>query len=495
MSKLTRSVAVVYMAQALNGLLSVIAVPIAVKLLGVSGYGLLSIYTLLAGYILLADFGVSKNLLRVLAEAADPEAQKARIQTALGLYIGLAAVWLALTPLVAFAVPRYLFPVAAPYVSVVRWMAAFSVMEFILGIPASMMQTACVAGQRFAAYARYSAVTGFTRNGTMLAAAILFRSPEAIALALALRKILDTAIAGRMMGWIPLAAWRPVFHLRNFRSMLGQSVSLSVAQVLQSTAMAIGSPLVNAAFGLQGLGLYRAAFDLAGKIAVVSNGVTLVAFPAAARYFGSTIPGERAASAITVAARLSASAYACFAAAGVLAAPYLLPLIGLKEQTTTQLFILLIIAMSFNAHSLLGNELIQAAGRYGYNIVLNLAPLAAICLLFPVIKPAAGIMAAGWAWVGAALLSACLADAFLLTICNGPKAQRISGVLVKVIAAGACIGLAVREFGMVADTAALVSIVILLGLLGWSVRDVIPWLRGRANALTVDEPAAPVVCA
>ena len=493
-SKLSKNLLLVYTAQALNGIVGVVAVPLTVKLLGAAGYGLLSIYGLMSSYVLLADFGISKNLLRLLSATTHAETQTRHIRVVLGMYVVLCTAWLMATPILSFVVSHYVFPVSAQYAGVLRWMPLVAVMEFILGVPASVMQTACVARQRFELYAGYSVATGLTRNGALIAAAILFPSPLVIAIALALRKVIDGLVAGSIMGWIGAPAWRPVFELSGFRRMLSQSLRLSTAQVLQSTVMNIGSPLVNAVFGLQALGFYRAAFDVAGKIAVVSNGVTLVVFPRAARYFGSTARLERDSSAISVIMRCSATVYGCFAAGAVLAAPHILPFIGLKQDLTVRLFILLIIALSLNAHSLLGNELLQAAGTYLYSIYLNAGALVVLCVTFVAMKPAAGAMAIGWAWIGAALLSACFADGLLLSLFKSPAVRQATTLLAKVAATGACVALAGHEFRVFPATAAVSGGLTLLLLLGWSLRDSISLLRAW-NAKPVSEPAIAAIYA
>ena len=112
MSRFPHSLLTVYAANGLNGVVSVISVPVAVRLLGLSGYGLLSFYALMAGYILLADFGIGKNLLRLLAESRDPEAKQRHIRVAAGLYIALCLAWVFAAPFLVVLVPRYLFPVS-----------------------------------------------------------------------------------------------------------------------------------------------------------------------------------------------------------------------------------------------------------------------------------------------------------------------------------------------------------------------------------------------
>jgi O-antigen/teichoic acid export membrane protein len=471
MSRFPRQLVLVYGAHGLNGVLGVLAVPLTVRLLGFSGYGLFSFYVLLVSYLLLADFGVGKNLLRLLAESPRPDRRETNTRVALALYLLLGAAWFLLVPLLAIVIPRYIFPVAPESLAVLRWMVLLGILEFALGIPASLMQTTCVAAQRFESYAKFTLLTGLTRNGAILLGAALFGSPAGLAAVMAGRKIIDTVIAGRSLGWLPRAAWVPLFDLGNFRSMLRKSAVLSASQILYATAMSLGSLLVNAAFGLHALGVYRSAYDLAGKIAFVSNGVQLVVFPRAARRFGNAHPDPAWLAAGT---RCSAILFACFAAAAVLAAPRILPFIGLGNDTTVSLFLLLVVALSLNAHSLISNELLQAAGRYGASVCFSVSTLATIALVFVAAKPATGIMAIGWAWIGAAVVSACVADGLLLATFGTPTIQQGASAFWKLLATAACVGLAAGHFGLLADAC---FIAVLLILLGFAVHSAIPLLR------------------
>ncbi len=454
MSSLPHNLLKVYTAHGLNGVLGVAAVPVAVSLLGIEGYGLLSIYSLLVSYILMADFGVGKNLLRLLAESQSPERQLRQIRIALGLYILICGVWIVLAPLLIFAAPRYLFPVPPEVVPVVRWIAVLSIAELILGVPASLMQTACVASQRFDRYALYSVATGLTKNGAIILGALVFRSAEGIAAVLAARKLVEAWMAVELMGSLPAGSWAPLFDRRSLRTMLGQSATLSSAQVLYSTLMSAGSFLVNGAFGLHGLGLYRAASDLAGKIAFVANGATLVVFPRAARYFSSNGAAKDADARFASLLIASAGGYACFAALALSAARFVLPAIGLKDDTIVQLFIVLVVGMSINAHSLLSNELNQASGRYRYNLYFSFCALASLAPLFAIFRPFAGLLSIGWAWLGAALVSACVADALLLKIAGARPSCQFKVLAVKLIAAAACAGLAAQQLGLLGNPAA-----------------------------------------
>lgn len=446
LSKFPRNLLTVYAANGLNGVVSVIAIPVAVKLLGLSGYGLLSFYVLMASYVLLADFGIGKNLLRLLSEPRDADFKLRQTRVAAGLYVVLCGLWTVAAPVLMVAIPRYVFPVSQEYVTAVRWMVILSILEFALGIPASLMQTSCAAQQRFDSYSAYSLLSGLLRNGAMIGGAIAFRSPVGVAAVLVLRKVVEFFLAARVLGRIPAAAWRPIFEFQSFGRMLRQSVTLSAAQVLTATLMGAGSLFVNAAFGLQAVGIYRAAYDLAGKISFVSNGVALVVFPKAAQYFGK---GSLEGSGPIFGAMLRTSTllYASFAAVMVLAAPVALPAMGLNNATTVRLFLLLVVALSLNAHALIGNELIQATGRYGRSIWFSASALVTLSTLFVALRGVEGVMAIGWAWVGAAVVSAMVADGVLLDLCRAGSGEQAATAGVKLAAVAACLSLAVPIFG------------------------------------------------
>ena len=477
MSAVPRNLLAVYAAYGVNGAIAVVTIPIAVRLLGISGYGLYSIYAVLVSYTLLADLGVSKNLLRLLAETGPSQAARRHIRVALGLYALLCSGWFVACPLLAIALPRYVFPVPAEAVPTLRWMVFFCFLEFTLAVPASVLQTHCVAGQRFPRYVRFSLASGLIRSAAILAGAFFFRSPLAVAALLAARKILEIPVASRLLGPLPAGAWRPIFDRASFRTMLRQSATLSAAQVTYSTALSIGSPLVNAAFGLHGLGLYRAAFDLAGKIAVVSNGITLIVFPKAARRFAT--PPAAGGENVPLYSRMLFSSvvfYACFAGVAVLLAPAILPAIGLGDPTTIRLFLVLIVALSVNAHSLLTNELIHASGRYRDSVAFGLSLLVALTLFFG-LGLRAGVMAIAWAWLGAALVAAWVADGLLLKACGSRAARLVGALAVTTAAAAAASGMAFARLGLVAPAVAAVSGLVLAALLALAIRDAFPLLR------------------
>ena len=489
MSKFPRNLLTVYAANGLNGVVSVIAIPVAVKLLGLSGYGLLSFYTLMGSYLLLADFGIGKNLLRLLAESRDAEAKRRQVRVAAGMYLVLCLAWFAAAPFLVVFLPRYLFLVSQQHLAGLQWMVVLSIAEFAVGIPASLMQTACVAEQRFESYAAYTLLSGLLRNAALIGGTLMFHSPAGVAAVLAARKVFELYIAGRLLGWPPAAARMPIFEFRSFRTMLGQSITLSASQVLTSVLVSIGSVFVNAAFGLHALGVYRAAYDLAGKIAFVSNGVTLVVFPKAARYLGSaSLKG--AGPVFSAMLQASTSLYTCFAATMVLLAPFILPAIGLNDQSTVRLFLLLVVALSLNAHSLIGNELLQATGRYLRSLYFSGSALVTLSIIFATLKTSEGLLAIGWAWLGGALVSATVADALLLGLCGARRADQLSTVMVKLAATAACLCLAATNAAVM-----ICGVALMTGVAAASLRALLPVARTWRNGEAALPAARPTVWA
>ena len=63
----------VYSANAVNGVLGIVAVPLVVSALGNEGYGIYSIYVILASYVAIIDCGVTKHFVRLMSSAPDKD--------------------------------------------------------------------------------------------------------------------------------------------------------------------------------------------------------------------------------------------------------------------------------------------------------------------------------------------------------------------------------------------------------------------------------------
>lgn len=405
----------VYATLAVNGALSVVFVPVAVAWLGTAGYGLFSIYGALVGCLALAELGTGKNLARLLASDPTAVARCRRLQVALSLYISLAGILLLTLPAFLWTVENLLFPVQPQYRPVVRWIGAISLVEYCLAIPTALRQTFAIGTERLDRYSHFQFVSGLYRYGLMFAGVLAFHSPVAVVALVAARRFADLFVAPRLMGDLPPGAWRPRFAVREMRAMLTDSTVLSAAQGLQTAGGALASILVNRYFGIVGLGVYRSAFDLASRVWLFSNGLGLVVFPRFARLLADKENRGKLLTQMRVFVRASWIAYNLLAAAGVLAAPLLMPLFR-REQGIIAIFTLLFLALCINGHANVSNELVLAGGRYALAAAIYGVALTILLLAFALLKPVAGLLAAGWAWLISQAIFAALMDA---AACSG----------------------------------------------------------------------------
>jgi O-antigen/teichoic acid export membrane protein len=469
-SRLGKSLLSVYCATAANGALGFLAVPIGLRCLGAEGYGLFSLYTLMVSYVLLADLGISKNLLALLSRHRQPQDQIEYLRTALSLYCCLCLGWLLLLPVLLWLVPSIVFPVAPAYRTILRWLTVLAIGEFVVGVPQSMLQTACVAREQFGRYSKYTVLSGLLRNSVLIGGFLAFHSVRALAAAMAARKVIDFCLAYRVMGTVPGLVWRPRFSVRPALAMLAQSGTLSVAQVLYSSLMGAGSYLVNAFFGLHWLGLYRVAFDLAGKVSVIANGVAVVLFPKLAHAFTSPARQKAIGAVVPQALETSWTFYSVLGACGVIGAPWVLPKIGIDQPETLTLFVLLAVGLSINCHTLVTNEIIQASGRYRKNILVSSSGLMLVVAVFLAFAGAIGPAAIGVAWIVATTGSGLIADWIVLNSLGVlPTAQFISGAK-KLLILILCILTVASHFGLVFRQLSVLAVGVLVILLvrdGW----------------------------
>ncbi|MGC2049678.1 MAG: oligosaccharide flippase family protein, partial [Gallionella sp.] len=279
MSNFKKNILSVYGVNIVNGVLGIIFVPLGLKFLGTEGYGLFSIYAVLVSFVVLADLGVGRNLLRLLASEHDQFTQCGHLQNAFGIYLVVALILVLFLPAFLVIIPVYLFPVAPKNIEDLRWIIFFSVFEYLIAIPVVMRQSLCVANERFDRYSAFVFVSGMTRYTLMFVGILVFSSPVIVVGLVVSRRFVDFFTAKWLLGELPEGAWRPNFIYHEFRSILGHATGMSIGQALQSTVIGMGSLLINKFYGLEGLGKYRAAFDLSSKIWFFSNGLGLIIFP------------------------------------------------------------------------------------------------------------------------------------------------------------------------------------------------------------------------
>ena len=198
---------------------------------------------------------------------------------------------------------------------------------------------------------------------------------------------------------MPDGVWHLKLSFYEFKTILSNSVGLSIGQALQSTVISVGSLLVNTFFGLEALGKYRAAFDLSSKIWFLSNGAGLVAFPGFVKLI--TIPGkkEHFNSTLYCFMNVSWKGFNLVSIIGTLLASFVLGLLHIHDNQIIGLFVILLLPLCLNAHANLSYELLQADRRYVLISFVSLLSLAILILSFYGMQRTYGIYAIGLAWM------------------------------------------------------------------------------------------------
>lgn len=414
MASFRRNILSVYSVNVVNGVLGIIFVPLSVSLFGTKGYGLFSIYGVLASYIALVDLGVGKNLQRLLASDRNQKTQNINLKNALGIYLLISVVLLSVIPILLLFIPAYIFPVSQDNLAPLRWIILFAVLEYVIAVPTSLIQNYCIANEHFERYSIYNLISGLYRYLIMFAGVLSFHSPEIVVGLIVSRRLIDFFVAQRLMGALPHEAWIPRFHLDELKSVVGHSTVLSIAQISQTTVIAIGSFLVNRFFGLNGLGKYRAAFDLANRVWFFSNGIGLVIFPKFTRMLSDSVNRERLFTRISAFLNTSWTAYNLISIMGVLFASFLLTFMHLPQVEIHNLFILTLLGVCLNAHANISYEFLLASGKYSVAAELSAVALIIMTFSFYLLCKSNGIYAIGWAWIISQGIYSMLADIITL---------------------------------------------------------------------------------
>ncbi len=486
MKNFVRGLSAVTFVNALNGVLGVVIVPIAVKRLGIEGYGLYSIFSVLSGYLVLVELGMGKNLVRLLGTAPSEREARDLLRLALGLYVTIAVALVALSPLIVPAVEAAMFRVPAPYVTTVYWIAVIAILDYLLGIPVAIRLNYALSRENISSYARFMLVSNASRYSLMLAGVLLTRRVE-FALAFVLgRRLVDLTAAPHILPHLPEGSWRPRISTHEALALVGQSSQLALTQLLQLSTVAAGSVLVNGFFGLTALGVYRSAFDVVSKVWFFSNTAGTVLYPRFIQLLRREASRERLARVLPAMQNASWMACCLAAVAAILAAPFVLTLMRLSA-TPPLLFALLIIGVLWNAHATLSIELLQAGARFrtvGEAAAISFAVMTAVFLALAGQYPRYAI---GWAWVVSQLMYSAFIDARAIHRLRDRVSLPRLGMARVPAAVLACSALAAISNGW--TPALIVTGVVALGAMGTEVPAM--WLDLSRMGRTVEVPVSP----
>jgi O-antigen/teichoic acid export membrane protein len=457
-----KNLASVYTVYVVNGILGIITIPLFTNNLGLSAYGLYSLYITLVSYMSLIELGITKNLTRTLAFEKDERKKAEQFQIVSGYYVIIILLLIILLPFLTQILTKW-FSYGGEFQDALTWVAILSVAEYILGFPTTLLQANCIANEKFLSYSKFSFASGLTRYALLLLGILLFSNPVYIILLLVIRKVIDFVFAYKIIGGLPRKYWRPIFDITKLRDLLSQSVLLSVTQALQITIVSIGSILIGRYFGIEKLGLYRSIFDLVSKVWFFSNVLGLVSFPRFAKILHNPTENLQTINRIPHYLNLSWTLYSLVGFIGIFLSPYILRIFNYPNVDVSELFSLLLVGVILNAHANLSYEYLQADGRYVQTLKLSL--LTVVILLFGYfgMLKSVGFTSIGWAWMFSMLVYALTADYTILVQIKSYTSIRIlPSFLLKLFTIVSCV---IYAFNRDSDSSHMIYMLLLPNLL------------------------------
>jgi O-antigen/teichoic acid export membrane protein len=467
-----------------NGLLGIAFVPIALRRLGDAGYGALSVYWFMVGYLVLIELGVGKNLVREVAAAADTDQHRLHVQNAVNAYLVIAVVVIVLGPLLAWVVPRWVIPFQPSLQGSVGLLVLLAAADYLSGIFVSLHTAEAMVSGRFTRYAWFQSMSGLLRYGGGLIVLLTMSTPTPVLVGVAFvaRRIVEIPLAVLMLGRLPegtWSTWRPSLRVgRTF----ARSSSLSLAQLLQTSVTSAGSVLIGHLGGPAALGLFRACFDLASKLWFISNAFGLVLFPRFAHLQASEAGRRMLAAILPATLTASATLLTIIGVVGALVAAPILVFLGVGGDAAWAVFALSLAGVALHAHGGVPFELLQASGRFREAAFIVLGALAGLLVTFTLLLSFPPLLAISWAWFLSQVIYAAGCRQAVAVLLSGGARDTVRKPVDEVLAAAALAAaafavLSLTASGRLAWTAGSVAVVVAML---YRVRPIIPILRATS---------------
>ncbi len=434
---LFRHVSAVSAANAVNGVLGLVLVPLALSRLGADGYALVAVHAVMISYLALLELGLGKHLLQRLAAARSTADASRDVSAIAGAYLAIAGILLLTLPLLMWLVPLlFSFP-AGDEGWDVRLLVVIGAIEYVLGLPVNLMQSRCMADRKFDRYAQFSVMSGALRYALGFAALAWSSDALVVVGAMAARRVVEVPFAFWWFGGLPDGATRPRGGMRAIGSTITRAGALSMAQLLQITAISAGAVLVSSLSGLAALGTYRATFDIASKVWFFSNSIGRVSFPYMASWMSSGDARARLGRALPSVLQASMAAYGLIFVAMSVGSLVVLPFIGMEAEQYVGLFTLLVAGVVLNAHSNTPYELLQAAGAYWQAVRISAVALIVLLTTFFVAERFSPGFGIGWAWLACqAVLTHMATRRALALAASAPRTHRALDLSLMALVAG-----------------------------------------------------------
>lgn len=409
MRKLGSSIGSIFLSNAILGIFGIVFVPIALRNLGSEKFGIYAAYSTMLSIITLIDLGVIKNLTRKIAATNDNEVISSEIRNVNTMYTCIGLVLLVFMFPLSRINATYIFPTLNFDAAIIS-LTYICCLEYIISIPCNIVIAYAISKEKFLDYSRYNLTSGVIRYSIMITVLLLTHDPVVLALAIALRKPIETILALMMLGALPQGSW--VLN-KDFRSALltfSETFSLSSAQILQTLVIAVGSVFVNRFSGLTALGNYRAAFDLASRIWFVSNGIGAVIFPRLVKMNGNIEKANFLSNILPAILYTSWLFYIFLSLVVAFSAATILSLLHIQNTGVQPLLVLMTLGISMNAHANLSYEYLQSKAEYIKTAWLSFLSLTLMIFVYLVGYSYLGVFTIGYSWIASQSIYAIAAD-------------------------------------------------------------------------------------
>ena len=265
----------------ITALLTLITVPIQVRLLGLEAYGLLGFVASLQVLFAILDFGLGPTVIREVAAgtAGTGRHSRALIQTFSGVYWSIAVVAKAFLVMSApWIATHWLHPGALPTSTVVLAIRLIAI-SVLLRWPVSLYAGAIAGAQRLDAVNGIRIAMSALKLLGGLLVLLWFRTVTSYLLWLALSAIVEVAcymvVAVRL---VPSFSLQPGFSLAALRRVWRFSLHMNVISVLSAVFVQTDRLLISRLLPIAELGVYSVAYSLAVGLSILQNVISTALF-------------------------------------------------------------------------------------------------------------------------------------------------------------------------------------------------------------------------
>ncbi len=282
--------------------------------------------------------------------------------------------------------------------STIILICGFAFLEIMVGFPINIVIGEASSKEDFGKISIYNTIIGVLRYTAMFVVISLSSNPLILIAVIAARRFVELIIAVYMFRSLDFRKIKINAPVKESIEILKYSSFLSVAHLLQTVGVSMGTVFVNMFFGATALGIYRSTFDVVTRVWFFSNGLAIVLFPRLVKMKNELtefVYYKR----INIMTFTSWIGFLWLSAILSLFSENIISLMHIPGNDTHILFILLCVGICLNGHANLSYEILQARGEYLSTVFLSLTSLLLMLITFFTFKNSAGLISIGLAWV------------------------------------------------------------------------------------------------